>query len=198
MGNLRFWKLSSKTSPLLCPVFPVGIVLSALWVQGASCGFSEHLMAASLDYWGDPRLAFRVTYAAGKSVAFWVFPQLRWHWLPLTSSLGWMKTPEMVIEVWGGGSTWPQGYSLSLRHLLPCSIPLWKRAGRRCPCEDRSHITKDWRVGQYQSVACLGTLALLRILYRIQGEKSNKEQWTESLKMSDFVLLLWFSSNFFF
>lgn len=124
---------------------------------GASCGFLEHLTAAS------PVLQWLVAGFPGCccSGQVWVFPQQKWHWLRLTSSLSWMKIPELSARREGVGMT--SGIltgtptSPALQH---CMVK-----------EGRTHVSwwgqeseaKDLRAGQYQSLACLGTLALIRI-----------------------------------
>lgn len=173
VGSLLFWSYPRKPHLLFALIF-CETRTPTLTVQGASCGFSEHLTAASLEYWKDYTLTCGVAGAAGKSVTFWVFPQLKWHWLPLTSSLGWMKAPERSSRCEGeyrtsgilNGTLTSPALQHSILKESRTEVSLWGRES----CHQGS---KSW--GQYQSLACLGTLALIRILYRIWSEKSNKE-----------------------
>lgn len=98
---LPFWKLSSRISPLLSLILTVGIALHTLVVWGASCGFPSIWQLALLECWNNYTLALGVTGAVGQSCCHLSFSHLKWCWLQVISSLGWVEDSTTVFKVWG-------------------------------------------------------------------------------------------------
>lgn len=145
---LPYWKLSSRSSPLLSLIFAVGITLQTLAEGGASCSFLWAFARFCQVLAVATHRLLRVAGAAGRICCLLSLSHLKCHGLQLNPLLIGMngRLPNCLE-----GVRWELKTSgiLILTQAFPALQHSIVRGQGGCPCMDRNQVTvpSRWEVG---------------------------------------------------